>query len=108
MTFGSPPPPRTSPPRARRRGALAPTLVVLGVLVVLVLLLAQVWTEVLWYRQLGFGGVIATEWGTRAVLFALGFLVMGGAVYWSLNFGYRSRPVYAPSTQEQANLDQYR
>ncbi|WP_421734530.1 UPF0182 family protein [Cellulomonas sp.] len=108
MTFGSPPPPRTSPPRARRRGALAPTLVVLGVLVVLVLLLAQVWTEVLWYRQLGFGGVIATEWGTRAVLFALGFLVMGGAVFWSLNFGYRSRPVYAPSTQEQANLDQYR
>jgi uncharacterized membrane protein (UPF0182 family) len=107
VTFGSPPP-RPSAPRARRRGALAPTLVVLGVLVVAVLILAQVWTEVLWFRQLGFGNVIATEWGTRAVLFALGFLIMGGAVYWSLNFAYRSRPVYAPSTQEQANLDQYR
>ena len=107
MTFGSPPP-RPSPARPRRRGALAPTLVVLGVLVVAVLILAQVWTEVLWYQQLGFGNVIRTEWGTRAILFVLGFLVMGGAVYWSLNFGYRSRPVYAPSTQEQANLDQYR
>ncbi|KQS99931.1 UPF0182 family membrane protein [Cellulomonas sp. Leaf395] len=107
MTFGSPPP-RPSPARPRRRGALAPTLVVLGVLVVVVLILAQVWTEVLWFQQLGFGNVIRTEWGTRAILFVLGFLVMGGAVYWSLNFGYRSRPVYAPSTQEQANLDQYR
>ena len=107
MTFGSPPP-RPSPARPRRRGALAPTLVVLGVLVVVVLILAQVWTEVLWYQQLGFGNVIRTEWGTRAILFVLGFLVMAGAVYWSLNFGYRSRPVYAPSTQEQANLDQYR
>ncbi|WP_456847538.1 UPF0182 family protein, partial [Cellulomonas sp. P5_C6] len=106
MTFASPPRPR--PARPRRRGALAPTLVVLGVLVVLVLILAQVWTEVLWYRQLGFTNVIATEWGTRAILFVLGFAVMAGAVFWALNFGYRSRPVYAPSTQEQANLDQYR
>ena len=106
MTFGSPPRPRSAPPR--RRGALAPTLVVLGALVILVLILAQVWTEVLWYRQLGFTNVIATEWGTRAILFVLGFVVMAGAVFWSLSFGYRSRPVYAPSTQEQANLDQYR
>ncbi|MBO3083727.1 UPF0182 family membrane protein [Cellulomonas fengjieae] len=107
MTFGSPPP-RPSPARPRRRGALAPTLVVLGVLVVAVLLLAQVWTEVLWFQQLGFTDVIRTEWLTRAALFVAGFLVMAGAVFWSLNFGYRSRPVYAPSTQEQANLDQYR
>ena len=43
------PPPRPSPARPRRRGALAPTLVVLGVLVVVVLILAQFWTEVLWF-----------------------------------------------------------
>ncbi len=106
MTFASPPRPR--PAGRRRRGALAPTLVVLGVLVVLVLVMAQVWTEVLWYDQLGYVQVLGTEWGTRAVLFVAGFLVMAAAVAASLSYGYRSRPVYAPSTPEQANLDQYR
>ncbi|WP_426592884.1 UPF0182 family protein [Cellulomonas sp. McL0617] len=105
MTSANPPRPAA---RQRRRGALVPTLIVLGVLVIVVLLLAQVWTEVLWYRQLGFGQVLATEWGTRLLLFVVGFAVMAGAVGWSLRYGYRSRPVYAPSTQEQANLDQYR
>ncbi|GEA86123.1 UPF0182 protein [Cellulomonas cellasea] len=80
----------------------------LGVIVVLVLILAQVWTEVLWFDQLGYVGVLRTEWGTRAVLFALGFLLMAGGVAASLSFAYRSRPIYAPSTQEQASLDQYR
>jgi len=97
------------PPSARkRRGALGPTIVVLGVLVVLLLVLAQVWTEVLWFDQTGYLGVLWTEWLTRALLFVAGFLVMAGAVAASLNVAYRSRPVYAPSTQEQANLDQYR
>lgn len=80
----------------------------LGVVVVLVLILAQVWTEVLWFDELGYVGVLRTEWGTRAVLFVLGFLLMAGAVAASLSFAYRSRPIYAPSTQEQASLDQYR
>ena len=56
-----------------------PTLIVLGVLVILVLILAQVWTEVLWYRQLGFGQVLLTEWGTRLSLFVAGFAIMAGA-----------------------------
>src|SRR5690606_22923494 len=52
--------------------------------------------------------VIWTEWGMRAALFVAGFLVMGGAVFWSFTAAYRSRPIYAPSTPEQATLDQYR
>lgn len=109
MTFANPNVRRPSPrPPGRRRGPLGPTLVVLGVIVVLVLILAQVWTEVLWFDQLGYVGVLRTEWGTRTVLFVLGFLLMAGAVAASLSFAYRSRPIYAPSTQEQASLDQYR
>ncbi|MGN8246472.1 UPF0182 family protein [Cellulomonas soli] len=107
MTFASPPP-KPRPVPGRRRSPLGATIAVLVGLVVLVLLLAQVWTEVLWYQQLGFAEVLWTEWGTRAVLFVLGFLIMAGAVAGSLSYAYRSRPVYAPSTQEQANLDQYR
>jgi uncharacterized membrane protein (UPF0182 family) len=77
-------------------------------LVLLLFLLAQFWTEVLWFTQLGFEGVLWTEWGTRAALFVGGFLVMGGLVFLSLSLAYRSRPIYAPSTPEQATLDQYR
>jgi hypothetical protein len=82
--------------------------VVLGAIVLVVLILAQVWTEVLWYRQVGYSQVLFTEWGTRAALFVLGFALMGGAVLGSLTYAYRARPVYAPSDPEQDNLDQYR
>jgi uncharacterized membrane protein (UPF0182 family) len=91
-----------------RRGALAPTLAVLAVLAVLVLILSSVWTDVLWYRQIGFGVVFRTELLTRAGLFVVGGLVMGAAVASSLMIAYRARPVYAPVSTEQVSLDRYR
>ncbi|HEY8718314.1 UPF0182 family protein [Pengzhenrongella sp.] len=109
MSFSAPPRRPTGPPRARgRRGALGPTIVVLGVLVVLLLILAQVWTEVLWFAQTGYLVVLRTEWFTRTLLFIAGFAIMGGGVATCLSVAYRSRPVYAPTSGEQASLDQYR
>jgi uncharacterized membrane protein (UPF0182 family) len=84
------------------------TLAVLALVVFVVLLLAQFWTEVMWFDQLGFSQVLWTQWLTRGALFLAGFLVMGSAVFASLAVGYRTRPVYAPSNQEQASLDAYR
>src|SRR5690606_27466229 len=83
-------------------------VVAVAVVIAALLLLAQFWTEVMWFNQIGFARVIWTEWGMRAALFVAGFLVMGGAVFWSFTAAYRSRPIYAPSTPEQATLDQYR
>ncbi|GAB3160892.1 UPF0182 family protein [Myceligenerans halotolerans] len=74
---------------------------------VALLLLAQFWTEILWFDQIGFSRVIWTEWITRGLLFVTGFLVMGGAVFASFAVAYRSRPMYVPSA-EQATLEQYR
>ncbi|MBC7291261.1 MAG: UPF0182 family protein, partial [Actinotalea sp.] len=109
MSFASAPRPAPPSPRPeRRRGALAPTIIVLGALGVLVMIAAQLWTEVLWFDVVGFLDVLRTEWLTRGALFAAGFLLMGAAVFASLSVAYRSRPVYAPSTPEQASLDQYR
>ncbi|MFE6969378.1 UPF0182 family protein [Isoptericola sp. NPDC057653] len=109
MSFAAPPRRRPGgPPAKRRRSPLAITLVVIAVVVVALLLLAQFWTEVMWFDALGFSNVIWTEWITRGILFVLGFLVMGGAVFSSFAVAYRVRPVYAPSTPEQATLDQYR
>ncbi len=109
MSFTAQPRRSAGPPRPRRRrGPLVPTLAILAALGVLLLFLAQIWTEVLWYDQLGYLQVLRTEWTTRALLFVLGFALMAGAVAVSLRVAYHSRPVYAPTTPEQASLDQYR
>ncbi|MHB1490959.1 MAG: UPF0182 family membrane protein [Cellulomonas sp.] len=111
MTSASTPrTPRTPrPPSARRRrGALGPTIVILVALVIALFITAQLWTEVLWFSQIGYLQVLRVEWVTRGLLFLGGLVVMAGAVAASLTAAYRSRPIYAPSNQEQVSLDQYR
>jgi uncharacterized membrane protein (UPF0182 family) len=94
--------------RRRRRGALIPTLVVLGVLVVLGLIVAGVWTDVLWYSQLGFVSVYWTQLITQLLLFLLGALLMAGAVLACLMLAYRSRPVYVPVAGDPSGIERYR
>jgi uncharacterized membrane protein (UPF0182 family) len=106
VTFA--PTPRPARTLGRRRGPLGPTILVVVVAGILLMIMAQVWTEVLWYQQVGFTQVLRTEWLTRGLLFVGGFVIMAAAVYAALSSGYRTRPVYAPSTPEQASLDQYR
>lgn len=107
MSFAPPRRP-DGPPAARRRSPLLITVVILAVLVAALIFLATFWTEVLWFTEVGYANVIWTQWIARAVLFVVAFLLMGAAVFSSFTIGYRSRPVYAPSTPEQATLDQYR
>jgi uncharacterized protein len=92
----------------RRRGPLGPTIAILVALGFLVSWAAGVWTEVLWFDALGFTSVFVTELTTKILLFAVGFVVTGALVASSLVVGYRTRPVYAPVTPQQQNLDQYR
>ncbi|WP_159794128.1 UPF0182 family membrane protein [Puerhibacterium puerhi] len=107
MSFA--PPRRPGPPPSRRRRSpIVITVAVLAAVVAAVLILAQFWTEVMWFDALGFERVVWTQWIARAVLFAIGFVLMAGPVYWSFAAAYRARPVYAPTTPEQATLDQYR
>lgn len=87
---------------------MAPTLAILAVLIVLAVILSSVWTDVLWYQQVGFGAVYRTELLTRAGLFVIGGSVMGAAVASSLIIAFRSQPLYAPVSNEQASLDRYR
>ena len=54
----SPIPPGRPP---TRRGALTPTLIVVALVVVGFIFFANVWTDVLWYRQLGYFEVFVTE-----------------------------------------------
>ena len=92
----------------RRRGPLAPTLVILGVIVLLITLAAQLWTEVLWYDSVGFTTVFRVELFTKVGLFAVCGLLTAAIVASSMLIGYRTRPVYPPISAEQQNLDHYR
>ena len=102
MTFAFPQRPArpTRPTGKRRRGALAPTIVVLVILGVLLMITANLWTEWLWYDQVGYIEVLRTEWLSRGLLFLAAFLIMSAATYAALSVAYNTRPVYAPSTPE--------
>ena len=100
--------PAAPPFRVRRPGPLGPTLAILVALVVLVVLASQLWTEVLWFDSIGFERVFTTELTTKILLFVGGGLVTAGLVASSLVIAYRQRPVYAPVSPEQQNLDHYR
>ena len=108
MSFASSPRPARPVLQRRRRGPLVPTLLVLAAVAVVLGLLAEIWTEVLWFNQLGFSQVFRTRLVTEVLLFVVGGALMAAAVGISVTFAYRSRPVYAPVDSEQQNLDRYR
>lgn len=98
----------SGPRQPGRGGAFGPTVVVLLILAGVVVSLAEVWTDVLWYDQLGFTRVFWTEWLARSLLFVLGFLLMGGIVGLNTLLAYRSRRAYVPVGAADRNLEQYR
>src|SRR6476620_12699502 len=79
-----------------RRGALTPTLIVVALVVVGFIFFANVWTDVLWYQQLGFFEVFVTENLARIGIFAVGFAIMFAGVFFAIRIAYHARPVYAP------------
>ena len=94
--------------QTRRRGILLPTALVVGGVLLLISLASGIFTDFAWYRQLGFSSVYTKRLTTQAVLFVIGAVVMAAAVAASLTIAYRTRPIYAPVSQEAQNLDRYR
>ncbi|MDR0365528.1 MAG: UPF0182 family protein [Bifidobacteriaceae bacterium] len=108
-----PRPPKNPKERVPRGKPLrrSPVVWTVGVLVLLVLALvaaSQVWTEVLWFRQIGFLKVFTTQWMARIGLFLAGLLVMGLIVWLSMWLAYRDRPTFAPATDADQVVSRYR
>ena len=100
----SPTPPGRLQPK---RGALTPTLIVVALVVVGFIFFANVWTDVLWYQQLGFFEVFLTENLARIGIFAAGFALMFAGVFFAIRIAYHARPVYAPDSEIRDNLNRY-
>ncbi|SMX80267.1 UPF0182 family protein [Brevibacterium antiquum] len=96
------------PTNRPRRSPLLLTLVSVAILLVAFIAFTQVYTEVLWFKQIDASQVFRTMWITRGLTFLAGFVVMAVPVWLSLHLAFRNRPVYAPTTPRQENLDRYR
>jgi len=81
------------------------TLGILAAIVVGFFVFASLYTEVLWFDQLGFVEVLLTRWFASAIMFVIGFVAMAIPVGISIDIAWRFRPVYAKLSNE---LDRYR
>lgn len=93
-----------TPPTNRSRSTLAISAAIVGVLVVLFFVFANVYTDILWFDQLGFLSVLTTQWFATGGMFVVGFVAMFLPVWASLQIAYRWRPVYAKLNSQ---LDRY-
>ncbi|HAM28000.1 MAG TPA: hypothetical protein DCP11_15230, partial [Microbacteriaceae bacterium] len=79
-------------------------MAVLAVLVILFFIFASLYTDWLWFNQLGYLNVLTTQWVASAVMFFIGFFAMAVPVFVSIEVAFRWRPVYA---KLNAQLDRY-
>ena len=95
--------------RVSRRGKI-----VIGVLVSLFVLLSvlgslvRVYTNWLWFGEVGYRGVFSTILWTRVVLFLTVGVAMALIIGANIFLAYRMRPPFRPISQEQENLERYR
>ena len=101
MTSPSAPNPAT--PRTSRR-ILGISLVIIAALIAVFFVFASLYTEFLWFDQVGFTGVLTTQWIATAVMFVVGFLGMAVPLFVAIQLAYRLRPVYVRLSSQ---LDRY-
>ncbi|WRS31237.1 UPF0182 family protein [Actinomycetaceae bacterium MB13-C1-2] len=82
------------------------TLSIIAALVLVVVIASKVWTEVLWFDQLGASRVLWTRWGAMGLLFVLAFLVQFAVVVACVYWAYRGRPSSARGANA-ANMREY-
>ncbi|WP_028661309.1 UPF0182 family protein [Nocardioides insulae] len=101
--------PREAPPRSGGRGR---ALIITGAVLVLLFFglttFATIYTDVLWFHDLGYEGVHTSMLLTRIGLFLCFGLLMAAVVAACTILAYRARPDLRPLSSEQSGLDRYR
>ncbi|MFM1784925.1 MAG: hypothetical protein RLZZ579_1202, partial [Actinomycetota bacterium] len=75
---------------------ISPVRVALAIIVAIaaaLLFASGLYTDFLWFDQLGFAKVFTTQITAQAVSFVIAFLVSGLAVFFSLFAALKSRPI---------------
>ncbi|HLU44598.1 MAG TPA: UPF0182 family protein [Natronosporangium sp.] len=84
--------------------------VVIGLIILFMLLgtMVDVWTDILWYQEVGYTQVFTGVLFTRIGLFLAVGLGMALIIAGNLWLAYRLRPLLRPHSPEQASLERYR
>jgi uncharacterized membrane protein (UPF0182 family) len=98
----------TRTPFPTRSRLLLPVLAVLLVLIIAGGVFTRLYTDLLFFRSVGFSSVYETVLGTRLFLFLVFGVLMALAVGANLIIAYRLRPPFRPLSLEQQNLERYR
>ena len=93
---------------------ISPTAIAVSIIALIVIVLvsaAGVYTDWLWFGQVGFQSVFVTQILAQVIMFALAFVVMSLVTFLALMLAWRSRPIYlrlpgdSPFEQYQQLLD---
>ncbi|WP_237225281.1 UPF0182 family membrane protein [Rothia nasisuis] len=100
MSTGSTPPRTPRAPRRQNRPLLV-TVAIIAALIVAFVFATQVYTDILWYDQLGYLTVFITQNLTRAAVFVAAALIAGLAVWASLYYAYKRGTPQAPTPRSR-------
>lgn len=89
-----------SPAQQRRVSPLSVAIGILAAIAFALLSAAGVYTDWLWFTQLGYAGVFTTQIVAQVLSFLAGFTVLALIVGIALGFAWKTRPVYIRMPEE--------
>jgi len=90
----------TAPAQQRRVSPLSVAIGILAAIAFALLSAAGVYTDWLWFTQLGYAGVFTTQIFAQVLSFLAGFTVMSVIVGIALGFAWKTRPIYIRMPEE--------
>ena len=103
-----PPDGRTAIKLPRWPRYLVPVLAGLIAFIVVLAIVAGVWTDFLWFRSVHYGSVFGVTYGTRWTLFFVGGIFMAAVTGINAVVAFRLRPAYRPVASQRPGVDTYR
>src|SRR5674536_140840 len=92
----------------RRPRLLVPVVVALVVLFIIISSLTGLYTDLLWYRSVGFSRVFSSVLLTKILLFLIFGAAMAVIIGANVALAHRLRPPFRTMSPEEQNLERYR
>jgi uncharacterized membrane protein (UPF0182 family) len=95
-------------PIGRRGRVIAGTVVGLVIIITLLVVIGNLYTDLLWFRSVDYSHVFTTQLWTKVLLFFVFGIVMALIVGINIVVAFRLRPTFRPQSPEQESLERIR